>query len=89
MAAYICVACGTQFQPTPEPPRRCAICEEHRQPVRRDGQAWTTLAELRSEHKNELRELEPIACGALKAAPGGRFWTMLLIFLRPRNEAQP
>jgi hypothetical protein len=59
MAAYICVACGTQFQPTPEPPRRCAICEDDRQPVRRDGQAWTTLAELRSEHKNELRELEP------------------------------
>jgi glyoxylase-like metal-dependent hydrolase (beta-lactamase superfamily II) len=59
MQAYLCVACGTQFSATTKPPDRCAICEDDRQPVRREGQAWTTLEELRSEHRNELRELEP------------------------------
>jgi hypothetical protein len=59
MPAYICIACGTQFPPTNEPPDRCPICEDYRQPVRREGQAWTTLDELRSDHHNELREIEP------------------------------
>src|ERR1700737_1615872 len=58
MPAYICAACGTQFQPSVEPPDRCAICEDYRQPVRREGQAWTTLPELQSDHQNEFRELE-------------------------------
>lgn len=59
MRAYICIACGTQFAPTAEPPDGCPICEDYRQPVRREGQAWTTLEELRSEHRIEVRELEP------------------------------
>lgn len=58
MPAYICVACGTQFPPGNEPPDRCPICEDYRQPVRREGQAWTTLEELRSSHQNDLREIE-------------------------------
>jgi glyoxylase-like metal-dependent hydrolase (beta-lactamase superfamily II) len=59
MPAFICFACGTQFPPSKEPPDRCPICEDYRQPVRREGQAWTTLEELRSDHHNELRDLEP------------------------------
>lgn len=59
MPAYICIACGTQFPPANEAPDRCPICEDYRQPVRREGQAWTTLDELRANHHNELRELEP------------------------------
>jgi hypothetical protein len=59
MPAYICIACGTQFSPANNAPDRCRICEDYRQPVRREGQAWTTLEELRTDHQNELRELEP------------------------------
>ena len=59
MPAFICFACGTQFPPGKEPPDRCPICEDYRQPVRREGQAWTNLEELRSDHHNELRDLEP------------------------------
>jgi hypothetical protein len=63
MPAYICIACGTQFAPTKEPPARCPICEDYRQPVRREGQAWATLEELCSDHQNELRELAPRLVG--------------------------
>jgi glyoxylase-like metal-dependent hydrolase (beta-lactamase superfamily II) len=63
MHAYICVACGTQFPPGADPPDRCPICEDYRQPVRREGQAWTTLDELRSGHENEIREIEPALVG--------------------------
>lgn len=59
MPAFLCLACGTQFTPSPMPPGRCPICEDDRQPVRREGQAWTTLEELRSGHHNEIREVEP------------------------------
>ena len=57
--AFICVACGTQFASSDKPPTRCPICEDYRQPVRREGQAWTTVEELRSKHTNEVREVEP------------------------------
>lgn len=59
MPAFLCLACGTQFTPGAKPPDRCPICEDDRQPVRREGQAWTTLDELRSGHQNEIREVEP------------------------------
>jgi hypothetical protein len=59
MPAYICFACGTQFPPNAQPPDRCPICEDYRQPVRGEGQDWTTLEELRSGHLNEIREVEP------------------------------
>ena len=59
MPTFICLACGTQFAPSTEPPDRCPICEDYRQPVRRHGQAWTTMDELQSDHQNEFREIEP------------------------------
>ena len=49
---FICVTCGTQFAPSAEPPRCCAICEDERQYVGHNGQQWTTLAELRGKHRN-------------------------------------
>lgn len=59
MPAFTCVACGTQFEASDQPPAGCPICEDYRQPVRREGQAWTSVEELRSEHTNEVREVEP------------------------------
>ena len=59
MTNYICVTCGVQHAGGDQPPDRCAICEDKRQWVRHEGQAWTTLEELQKEHRNVIRELEP------------------------------
>ena len=53
---FVCVTCGVQFSAAPGPPERCPICDEERQYVRWAGQEWTTLEDLRRDHRNELRE---------------------------------
>jgi len=53
---YICAACGVQYPPSTAPPARCDICEDDRQYVGWPGQQWTTLDELRKDHRNELRD---------------------------------
>ncbi|MGF7161202.1 hypothetical protein FHS85_002837 [Rhodoligotrophos appendicifer] len=59
MAAFLCTACGMQFEPTPAPPPSCPICEEERQFVPETGQGWITMAELRRRHINAFRQYEP------------------------------
>jgi glyoxylase-like metal-dependent hydrolase (beta-lactamase superfamily II) len=56
---YLCVTCGTQYPTEDAPPARCAICEDERQYVNRQGQQWTTLAKLRGAHTNTLTEHIP------------------------------
>jgi glyoxylase-like metal-dependent hydrolase (beta-lactamase superfamily II)/DNA-directed RNA polymerase subunit RPC12/RpoP len=81
---FVCVTCGSQFAESAEPPPRCPICEDERQYVGRDGQCWTTLEELRRDHRAEIREEAPglvgIGCepsfaigqrALLVRAPGG------------------
>ena len=51
MACYICTTCGAQFADTPSPPARCPVCEDERQFVGWEGQAWTTLEELAVSHR--------------------------------------
>jgi hypothetical protein len=57
--AHICITCGTQYPPSPEPPAECPICLDERQYVGHDGQRWTTMAELARGHRNRIHELEP------------------------------
>jgi len=57
MPAFICTACGTQYQSSEAPPRACLICTDERQFVPASGQAWTTLEELRNAHSNKFRRL--------------------------------
>ena len=59
MDAFICTACGTQYEPSSVAPRQCAICEEERQYVPPGGQTWTTLAALAARHFNSYRQQEP------------------------------
>jgi hypothetical protein len=59
MAHFICVACGTQYLPSAEPPVRCAICSDPRQFIGLDGQQWITLEELRRGHSNRFLTEEP------------------------------
>ncbi len=55
----ICVTCGVQYPPAPRPPERCPVCDDGRQYVGWDGQRWTTLEDLGTDHRNRLEELEP------------------------------
>ena len=55
----ICVTCGSQFAESDEPPPRCPVCEDDRQYVGWEGQRWTTLDELRRDHRADVREQEP------------------------------
>jgi len=59
----ICQACGTQFPESPAPPASCPICCDARQFVPKSGQEWTTLEELRRDHRNRFRQYEPDLIG--------------------------
>jgi glyoxylase-like metal-dependent hydrolase (beta-lactamase superfamily II) len=56
MDRFICVTCGTQFAESDRPPPSCPICTDQRQYVGLDGQQWTTLDELASNHTNAIRD---------------------------------
>ncbi len=55
MTLFHCATCGAQFTPSDAPPDRCPICDDARQYVPPSGQAWRTLDDLRSAHRNEIR----------------------------------
>lgn len=59
MHNYICTTCGVQYAATTTEPTNCPICEDDRQYVNPNGQSWTTLETLRTEHRNVFREVEP------------------------------
>jgi glyoxylase-like metal-dependent hydrolase (beta-lactamase superfamily II) len=57
---YICTTCGTQYAESEGPPANCPICEDDRQYVNPNGQAWTTLADLRDgRRRNVFTEIGP------------------------------
>lgn len=56
MNCHICATCGTQYAPSEAPPASCPICEDERQYVGRDGQRWTTHAELAAHHVLRIEE---------------------------------
>jgi glyoxylase-like metal-dependent hydrolase (beta-lactamase superfamily II) len=59
MANFICTSCGTQYPDSALPPEQCVICTEERQYVGWNGQLWTTLAELRRDHRSKLEPEGP------------------------------
>jgi glyoxylase-like metal-dependent hydrolase (beta-lactamase superfamily II) len=56
---YLCATCGMQFAASERPPSQCPVCEDARQYVPADGQRWTTLDELRSTYRAEIRDELP------------------------------
>ncbi len=54
MPCFICVQCGMQYPDSVEAPSHCPVCEDIRQYVRWDGQAWTTLAAMRETYSAQL-----------------------------------
>jgi hypothetical protein len=59
MEHSICVTCGAQFAETAGPTPRCPICEDERQYIGHQGQRWTTLDELRRDHRNTIELIDP------------------------------
>ncbi len=59
MPFYICKTCGSQFSDSERPPEHCPICEDERQYIGWNGQQWTTLDELRKDHHNIIKTIEP------------------------------
>lgn len=86
---YICVTCGTQFAPSPAapdaPPERCPICEDERQYICHNGQQWTTLDELRSDHTNEIRTVEENLTG-IGTTPGFAIAQRALLLQTPSGN---
>jgi glyoxylase-like metal-dependent hydrolase (beta-lactamase superfamily II) len=61
---WICPTCGANYSPAPEPPDRCALCEDERQWVPPTGQVWTTMTKLAADgYRSEVREVEPDLIG--------------------------
>jgi glyoxylase-like metal-dependent hydrolase (beta-lactamase superfamily II)/DNA-directed RNA polymerase subunit RPC12/RpoP len=56
---FVCATCGAHFPEADGQPAACPICDDERQYVGRDGQAWTTLHGLRAAHGNAIVEVEP------------------------------
>ncbi len=59
MSNFICVTCGVQYEESPEPPASCVICSEERQYIGWRGQRWTTLEDLRREHRSRIESEGP------------------------------
>ena len=70
MTVFLCATCGTSFPEAAAPPPACPICEDERQYVPRDGQAWTTRTALAARHRNAWRRHE---AGLLSLQPVPRF----------------
>lgn len=58
MPNYICVTCGTQFARTFNEPDCCPICADERQYIGADGQQWTTLEQIQTEHSIRIDRQE-------------------------------
>jgi hypothetical protein len=69
MESYICITCGTQYPPSASAPAHCPICEDDRQYINRNGQQWTTLAEMRAKYRNLFEEVDP-GVTAIRTDPG-------------------
>src|SRR2546428_2800369 len=54
MPNFICSTCGTQYEESIAAPRDCLICNDERQYIGWNGQTWTTLDRLRTDHRNRI-----------------------------------
>jgi hypothetical protein len=85
MSHFICVTCGVQYAESEAPPAHCLICEDERQYLRETGQQWTTLAELRQRHHNEIRAIEPGLTG-IATVPGFAIGQRPLLIQTPQGN---
>ena len=82
---HICITCGTEFAESEGPPPACPICDDERQYVGWDGQRWTTLEELRADHRADIREEEPGLVG-IGCEPGFAIGQRALLVQAPSGN---
>lgn len=70
MTCFLCLQCGVQFAATETPPQHCTICEDERQYVRWEGQAWITPQQLAAE-EGRCRRARLRHRAALRHRPAG------------------
>ena len=85
MVGYICVRCGVQHAEAAGPPARCAICEDEREAVFRDGQQWTTPADLCCDHRNNVEPREPGLVG-IRTEPRFAIGQQALLIQTPKGN---
>ena len=56
MTHFICSQCGVQFAASAAAPEHCPICQDERQFVRWEGQAWTDMNALGRDHRLQWRD---------------------------------
>ena len=84
MPSYICTTCGVGYAETDAPREVCLICADDRQYVNAHGQSWTTLDQLREDHVNEMREVEPGLLG-IGSSPQIAIGERALVIQRPEG----
>ena len=84
MPSYICTTCGVAYAETEHPREVSLICADDRQYVNAHGQSWTTLDQLREDHVNELREVEPGLLG-IGSSPKIAIGERALVIQRPEG----
>jgi glyoxylase-like metal-dependent hydrolase (beta-lactamase superfamily II) len=85
MLNYICKTCGVQFAASQATPAHCPICEDERQYIGWKGQQWTTLSELRENHHNIIKTLEPDLTG-IGTKPGFAIGQRALLVATPEGN---
>lgn len=85
MSTWICRACGTQYPESSAPPAACPVCTDERQFIPAAGQRWTTLDQLRAEHRNSFRRLEPDLMG-IGTVPDFAIGQRALLVQTPRGN---
>jgi len=68
MTAPLCQTCGTQYAAADVAPAHCAICNDERQYVGWEGQAWTTHEALGAGHRVRVAEDQSVL--GLDLVPG-------------------
>ena len=85
MQNYICKTCGTQFAASEAPPAHCPICEDERQYIGWNGQAWTTMEALGQDHHNIFKSLEDNLTG-IGTHPGFAIGQRALLVQTPEGN---
>lgn len=85
MTHFICTTCGVQFAPTDSAPLNCPICEDERQYVGWQGQQWTTLPALQTDHRNTIKTVEPNLTG-IGTHPGFAIGQRALLVQTPEGN---
>ncbi|HWJ29574.1 MAG TPA: hypothetical protein VNS32_23750 [Flavisolibacter sp.] len=55
--AFICTACGIEYEPSENQPTECPVCTDDRQYVPGGCQSWTTLTQVNQQYKNIFEKI--------------------------------